>query len=63
MNIAYIFLILIAIAGVISGFCLIYTTLRYKEQFKNYKKELMSDIIMTIIPTIFLIIIIYMSTH
>ena len=63
MNIAYIFLLIIAIVGILSGFCLIYTTLRYKEQFKNYKKELMSDIIMTIIPTIFLIIIIYMSTH
>lgn len=63
MNIAYIFLLIIAIAGMISGFCLIHITLKCKEQFENYKKELMSDIVMTIIPIIFIIIIIYMSTH
>lgn len=63
MKVEYIFLLSIAIVGLISGICLIYTTLKYKEQFKDYKKELMSDIIMTIIPTIFIIIIIYMGTH
>lgn len=63
MRIEYIFLLFIAIIGVLSGICLIYTTLRYKEQFTNYKKELMSDIFMTIIPLIFVIIIIYMGKN
>ena len=63
MRIEYIFLLFIAIIGVLSGICLIYTTLRYKEQFTNYKKELMSDIFMTIIPWIFVIIIIYMGKN
>ena len=63
MRIEYIFLLFIAIIGVLSGICLIYTTLKYKEQFANYKKELMSDIFMTIIPLIFVIIIIYMGKN
>ncbi len=63
MRIEYIFLLFIAIIGVLSGICLIYTTLRYKEQFTDYKKELMSDIFMTIIPLIFVIIIIYMGKN
>lgn len=63
MRVEYIFLLFIAIIGVLSGICLIYTTLRYKEQFTDYKKELMSDIFMTIIPLIFVIIIIYMGKN
>ena len=63
MNIGYLFLLCIAIAGIISGCCLIYMTLKYKEQFRDFKRELISDIIMTIFPIICLITIIYMGTH
>lgn len=63
MNIAFIFLLLIAIAGVLSGCCLIYLTLKYKEQFEDYKKELLSDFVMTLLPLICLFAVIYMGTH
>jgi len=58
----YSFLICIAVAGIISGFSLIYTTLKHKDIFKNYKKELVSDIIMTILPLLCLFIIIHMKS-
>lgn len=62
MTIIYSFLICIAVAGIIAGFGLIYTTLKYKDKFENYKKELISDIIMTIFPLLCLFIIIHMKS-
>ena len=63
MKVEYIFLLCVAILGTLSGFGLIYTTLRYKEQFEDYKKELLSDIFMTVFPILCIIVIIYMGTH
>lgn len=63
MTTMYSFLICIAVAGIISGFGLIYTTLKYKDKFKNYKKELISDITMTIFPLLYLIILICTKTY
>ena len=63
MSIMYSFLICIAVAGIISGFGLIYTTLKYKDKFKDYKKELISDISMTIFPLICLFILIYTKSY
>lgn len=63
MSIMYSFLICIAVASIISGFGLIYTTLKYKDKFKDYKKELISDISMTIFPLICLFILIYAKSY
>ena len=59
MKIMYIILICVSIVGIIAGCNLVYITLKYKNQFENYKKELRSDIIMIIIPLSCLIILLF----
>ena len=58
MKILYSFLICITTASIIAGCSLIYTTLKYKNSFKNYKKELISDVVITIFPLVCLVILI-----
>lgn len=56
MSNGYSFLICLMVVEIIAGCNQIYTTLKYKNYFKNYKEELMFDITITILPLITLII-------